>query len=56
MARMTKSQAAKRIHEAKRKVKKTYYEFNHPLTSAQNSKILKCIEQLDALEVMFRKM
>ena len=53
---MTKAQATKRIREAKAKVKKTYYEFNHPLTTAQNRKVIKCIEDLDSLEAMFRKM
>lgn len=53
---MTKAQAAKRINEAKRKIKKTYYEFNHPFTTAQNKKIIKCIDDLDSLEAMIRKM
>jgi len=56
MARMTKAQASKRIREAKAKVKKTYYEFNYPLTTAQNRKIIKVIEELDSLEAMFRKL
>lgn len=56
MTRMSKSTAAKRIREAKAKVKKTYYEFNYPLTAAQNRKIIKAIEDLDSLEAMFRKL
>lgn len=53
---MSKSTAAKRTKEAKIKMKKVYYDFNKPLTTAQNRKILKVIEDLDSIEAMFRKM
>lgn len=53
---MSKSVAAKRTYEAKTKLKKVYYEFNYPLTPAQNRMILKAIEDLDKVEAMFRKL
>jgi len=53
---MSKSTAAKRTSEAKTKMKKVYYDFRKPLTTAQNRKILKVIEDLDNIEAMFRKM
>jgi len=53
---MTKAQAAKRVYEAKTKLKKVYYEIKFPLTTAQNRQILKAIEDLDKVEFMFRKM
>ena len=56
MTRMSKTTASKRVNECKRKIKKVYYDFNYPLTTAQNRKILKVIEDLDNLEAMFRKL
>ncbi len=56
MPRMSKAVASKRVREAKVKVKKVYYDYNYPLSTAQNRKILKVIEDLDSLEAMFRKL
>jgi len=54
--KLTKAQAAKRVAEAKTKIKKVYYEFSMPITSAQNRKIIDTISMLDSLESMFRKL
>ena len=56
MPRMSKSVATKRVREAKIKIKKVYYDYNYPISAAQNQKILKCIADLDSLEAMFRKL
>lgn len=56
MPRMSKTEASKRIGEAKNKIKKVYYEFNYPLTSGQNKMILDAIEKCDKVQAMFRKL
>jgi hypothetical protein len=56
MPRMSKTEASKRIGEAKNKIKKVYYEFNYPLTSGQNRMILDAIEKCDKVQAMFRKL